>query len=157
MCDYSLYTVRNRLAEEREELVLHKFETSSLGFASVLDLEAQAGKKPEKGRFWGRLQNWMSGGSSATVPAVCIPPGAQLLLKDVPQSLQKSLRIRASQLVVFTEISSRSYSYRDALILPDGTSVLLQDLTEGIHAIVLSLSSVAPAEVATNERARLAS
>lgn len=41
---------------------------------------------------------------------------------------------------MFTELSSRSYSYRDALLLPNGTRVLLQDLSEGLHAIVLSTS-----------------
>ena len=148
MCDYSLFTARNRLAEEREELVIHKFETGSLGFASVDDLDAQAKKKRERDSFWGMITNWVSGGSSATVPAVCIPPGAQLLLEDVPRSLQNSLRIRPSQLVTFTEISSRSYSYRDALIFPDGTPVLLQDLSEGIHAVVLSLSPDVPPGVA---------
>ncbi len=40
MCDYSLYTIQNRLAEQGEELVLHKFQTGTLGFASVSELQA---------------------------------------------------------------------------------------------------------------------
>src|SRR5437867_2983517 len=38
MCDYSLMVIPNRLAEEGEELVTHRFWTGSLGFASPLDM-----------------------------------------------------------------------------------------------------------------------
>lgn len=38
MCDYSLYAIQNRLAEEGEELVLHRFETGTIGFTSAWDL-----------------------------------------------------------------------------------------------------------------------
>ncbi len=156
MCDYSLLAIQNRLADEGEDLVLHKFETGSLGFASVRDLELRAGRKRREDSFWSAVKDWVSGGSSATVLAVCVPPGAQILLKDAPRSVQKSLRIRPSEVVVFCEISSRSYSYRDALIFADGTPVLLQDLAEGIHAVVLSLSPDVSAED-RNVEVRLAS
>jgi hypothetical protein len=156
MCDYSLFAKRNRLAEEGEELVVHRFETGSLGFASVKDLQLKANRERGEDSLWSKIKDWVSAGSSVTVPSVCIPPGARLLLDDVPRSIQKSLRIRPSEVVIFTEISSRSYSYRDALILPDGTPVLLQDLSEGIHAIVLSLSPDVSAEL-VNVEVRLAS
>ena len=38
MCDYSLMVIPNRLAQEGEELVTHRFWTGSLGFASPLDM-----------------------------------------------------------------------------------------------------------------------
>ena len=38
MCDYSLMGIPNRLAEEGEVLVTHRFSTGSLGFASPSDL-----------------------------------------------------------------------------------------------------------------------
>jgi hypothetical protein len=42
MCDYSLMGIPNRLAVEREELVTHRFPTSSIGFASPEDLQRAA-------------------------------------------------------------------------------------------------------------------
>ena len=38
MCDYSLHAVKNRLANEGEQLFIHKFHTGSKGLASVTDL-----------------------------------------------------------------------------------------------------------------------
>lgn len=141
MCDYSLYTMQNRLAEDGEELVLHKFETGSLGFASASDLgELEEEKRGKGDSFWSDLKEWIWPRRPARVCAICVPPGAHLLLVDVPRNVQAHLRIRPSELVVFTEVSGRSYSYRGALVLPNGTRVLLQDLPEGIHALVLSMS-----------------
>jgi hypothetical protein len=141
MCDYSLYTIQNRLAEEGEELVLHKFETGTLGFASVSDLlNLETTKKCDRDSFWTTITAWLLRGRAAPVTAVCIPPGTRLFLTDVPRNVQRSLCIAASEVVVFTELSSRSYSYRDALLLPNNTRVLLQDLPEGIRAIVLPMS-----------------
>lgn len=138
MCDYSLYTTQNRLAEEGEELVLHRFATGTLGFASVSDLaERETLSKCEPDSFWAAMKALLSPKKSTQLPAICIPPETRLLLGDVPRTVQAALCIGCAEVVVFTEISSRSYSYRDALLLPNGTRVLLQDLPEGIHAIVL--------------------
>jgi hypothetical protein len=38
MCDYSLMAVPNRLAQENEELVAHRFPTGSMGLASPSNL-----------------------------------------------------------------------------------------------------------------------
>lgn len=151
MCDYSLFTIRNRLAEEGEELVVHRFETGARGFASVKDLELPTGKKEEKHCWWSSVKNWLSSISSPPVSAICIPPGARLLLTNVPTEAQEALDIGPSEIAVFTEISNRSYSYRDALILSNGTQVLLQDLAKGTRAVVLSLSSDASEEFANEE------
>lgn len=40
MCDYSLHDIKNRLANEGEELVVNKFHTGSKGLVSAADLEA---------------------------------------------------------------------------------------------------------------------
>lgn len=142
MCDYSLYTVQNRLAEQGEELVLHRFPTGTLGFTSACDLlEAQGLTKAPRDGFWTNVKRWLLGPGATNVPAVCVAPGARLLLTELPRKAQTSLRVRLSEVVVFTEISDRSYSYRDALLLPNGTRVLVQDLPEGLHALVLSTSS----------------
>ena len=129
MCDYSLYAQENRLAEDGEELVLHRFETGSLGFASAPDLAKQACQQQQQTGFWSSVKRWFLLGSSCDCPAVCIPPGAQLLLMEIPRIVQRRLGIRDSEPVIFTEISNRSFAYRDALILRDGSKVLLQDLS----------------------------
>jgi hypothetical protein len=61
--------------------------------------------------------------------------------------VQKFLRIGTPEVVTFTEVSERTYSYRDALLLQNGTRVLLQDLPEGFRAIVLSVSPDAEEEL----------
>jgi hypothetical protein len=43
--------------------------------------------------------------------------------------------------VTFTQLSARSYAYRDALRLPDGEPVLLQKLPEGLRVTVMALVS----------------
>lgn len=139
MCDYSLYTIPNRLANEGEDLVLHRFATGTLGFASLSDLaqqEIQTRNQPAG--FWPAVKAFFAPRRCASLPAVCIAPGTRLLLTEVPKTVQHTLCIGCPELVVFTELSNRSYSYRDALQFPNGTRVLLQDLPEGIHATVLS-------------------
>ncbi len=137
MCDYSLYSVQNRLAEEGEDLVLHRFETGSVGFASPSDLvKCEAAAEKAVSSFWGGIKDWLLL-PRRTIPAICVPPGTRLLLSDIPEAIQSSLCIEPSEIVVFTEVQSPSCRYRDALLLPNATRVLLQDLPEGIHALVL--------------------
>lgn len=143
MCDYSPRSIRNRLAEEGEELVLHRFETGSLGFASASDLdECEEASEKISSSVWTVLKDWLLlPRHAARVPPICVPPGAQLLLSDIPVNVQTSLCIRSSELAVFTELHARSYRFRSALLLPNATRVLLQDFPEGLHALVLSMSS----------------
>jgi hypothetical protein len=129
MCDYSLYTIQNRLAQQGEELVLHKFETGTLGFASVSDLDLKATTEIKPSGFCSSFIRWVSPERPPKFPAVCIPPGSRLLLMDVPRTMQASLRVKCSEVVTFTELSDRSYSYRDALVLPNGTRVLLLSMS----------------------------
>jgi hypothetical protein len=74
MCDYSLAGIPNRLAVEGEELVVHRFPTNSMGLASPCASVS----------WWSAKQN----------PAVCVPPGARLILHDVPERLQHLEDIR---------------------------------------------------------------
>jgi hypothetical protein len=141
MCGYSLYWNKTRLAEEGEELILHKFETGTLGFAAVADItKAEAALRATPDTFWAKVKDLFRGRAPVSFPAICVPPGTRLLLSDLPVTVQKSLYVEPSETVIFTQISERAYSYRDALLLPNGTRVLLQDLPEGIHALVLSMS-----------------
>ncbi len=140
MCDYSLYTVKSRLACESDDLVLHRFDTGSLGFCAQAELEQEL-RRSKLERSWSSFLQWMFPRKQAgCVTAVCIPPGARMLISEVPahaRAVWGSLEMKA---VDFTQLSERSFAYRDALRLPDGEAVLLQKLPEGLRATVLALA-----------------
>ncbi len=141
MCDYSLCGIPNRLAAEGEELVVHKFPTGSMGLASPADLPSKAPKAVPKQTFWQALKSFFEPvRQPATAPAVCIPPGAHLILKDIPVDLQRQCHVSAEEGVVFTQLSADVNSYRDAIRFSNGYQLRLQDLREGMRVEVLSLA-----------------
>ena len=123
MCDYSLAGVPNRLAVEGEQLVVHRFSTGSSGLAAPCSQPLSKG-----------------------VPAVCIPPGARLRLRDIPEALQQGLGLNATEEVTFVQLSAEAYQYRDAVRFQNGREILLQRLVCGQQVEVLSLASVDIAE-----------
>ena len=134
MCDYSLAEVRTRLAVEGEDLTVYRFPTGTLGFTSPAELE----RRPE-------MRGWRSWFSLRQVPcAVCIPPGAQLVLRDIPPRLQSSLGIRAEEEVVFVQIGMDAGRHRDAVRFGNNQELLLQRLGEGQRARMVSLGGDAP-------------
>ena len=144
MCDYSLCGIPNRLAMEGEELVVHRFPTGSMGLACAADLQERELVKEAAPRktFWGSLKSFFEGpDQSASVPAICIPPGAQLIVKGISADLQRRLHLSLEEAVVFTQTSAELYSYRDAVRFRNGHEVLLQNLNEGLHVQVLSLAA----------------
>jgi hypothetical protein len=135
MCDYSLMGVPNRLAREGEDLVLHEFRTGSRGLTpgtSVTNTDTQMrfGVK----RLFGNLE--------PERVAVCIPPGARLLLSDIPENVQNSFAVGASEEVTFTQLTARANAYRDAVRFDNGREILLQRLNKGQRVRVLRLSLV---------------
>ena len=118
MCDYSLARIPNRLAVEGEQLVVHRFPTGTLGMASPCPLPLSKG-----------------------TPAVCIPPGASLRLRDIPEALQLRLGLNATEEVTFVQLSAEAYQYRDAVRFQNGREILLQKLGCGQQVEVLSLAS----------------
>jgi hypothetical protein len=150
MCDYSLHVYPNRLAAEGEELVVHRFGGASLGLASPSDLRPvitmnscdPTSKKPWS---WTAIKEWFlvtspPGQPDKRTPAVCVPPGARLLLKDIPKSLQRELGIGEVEEVKFVEISAEVNTYRDAVHFNNSRQLLLQALREGQRVTVLSLT-----------------
>jgi hypothetical protein len=132
MCDYSLAGLRTRLAVEGEELVVYRFPTGSIGLTSASEVAAH--KKEFRG--W---QRWFD---PREVPcAVCIPPGACLLLHDIPDHLQKQLGVGVVENVVFTQRSAEACQFRDAVRFRNGREVLLQFLNRDQKVEVLSLCS----------------
>ncbi len=122
MCDYSLAGLPSRLAVEGEQLVVHRFPTGSLGLASPC---------PSVSQWW----------SAKQTPAVCIPPGAQFLLRDIPKGLQQQFGVRGTEEVAFVQLSATAYQFRDAVRFNNGREILLQQLQCGQRVEVLSLSS----------------
>jgi hypothetical protein len=151
MCDYSLYTVKNRLACESDDLVLHRFDTGSLGFCAADELQ-QDMNRSALARGWSSFVSWLFPRKRCGVTAVCVPPGARLMVSEVPRNAQPGVKNLVLETVEFTQLSERSYAYRDALRLPDGETVLLQRLPEGLRAMVVALS---PEEARPKIRLRL--
>jgi hypothetical protein len=139
MCDYSLYTVKNRLACESDDLVLHRFDTGSLGFCAAAELQQEMDRSG-LARGWSSFLRWVFPRRQCGMTAVCIPPGARLLISEMPKNAQAGLELLELETVEFTQLSERSYAYRDALRLPDGETVLLQKLPEGLRTTVLALA-----------------
>ena len=154
MCDYSLMAIKNRLAVCGEELVVHRFEIHSMGLVAVADAEAAKLRElPPPHTFGERLRRMLFPAEPEQCPVVCIPPGARLLLRDIPEKLQRELKLSApEQEVVFTELETTGY--RDAVRFANGTEVLLQRLTEGMRVQVLALSSEEDEESAAVTRVR---
>lgn len=146
MCDYSLCGLPTRLAIEGEELVVHKFRSGSMGLASPADLLPRDEPVPDGGKksFWERVKSFFedpSGFPPAT--AVCVPPGAQLILKNVPEELQRRWDVNEEENVFFVQISAEVNQYRDSVRFSSGLEVLLQSLQEGVRVHVLSLGNEA--------------
>lgn len=140
MCDYSLYTVKNRLACESDDLVLHRFDTGSLGFCAATELQQELNRS-SLARGWSSFMGWVFPRRQCGLTAVCVPPGARLLVSNVPEKGKLGFELLERASVTFTQLSARSYAYRDALRLPDGEPVLLQKLPEGLRVTVLALAS----------------
>src|ERR1700737_4790467 len=120
MCDYSLAHFSNRLAIKGEQLVIHRFATQTLGLAAA-------------------RRKWKEFFFPASVPAVCVPPGARLLLRDIPEETQQYLNVEAVAEVTFVQTSAESFTYRDAVRFDNGKTILLQLLDRGQRVLVLSL------------------
>jgi hypothetical protein len=142
MCDYSLHGINNRLATEGERLLVHRFRTGSIGMAAAGDLQMEetTGRRP-----W----QWLLGMSRPAAKAdcaVCIPPGAVLMLRDIPQRLRNEFGLQEVEEVRFTQITAAANAYRDAVHFRNGTEILLQRLDEGQRVDVISLSLYEPTE-----------
>ena len=150
MCDYSLMSFPNRLATEGEELLVHRFSSGAKGLAALSDLQRAATSCSVRrkslqsllGRIGSFLKEIVSAlDNSKSVPAVCIPPGARLLLRDIPVRLQVQVGVGAVEEVTFMQINSEAFSYRDAVHFRNGGEIILQQLQEGQRVRVLNLSS----------------
>ena len=127
MCEYSLAYFPNRLAVEGELLVVHRFPGGSLGLTSA-------------------RRSWKQKLFPGTTCAVCVPPGARLLLLDIPEALQRHLRIKISEPVTFVQQTAEAFTYRDAVRFSNGREILLQRLEPGQCVRVMRLDPEEEAE-----------
>ncbi len=153
MCDYSLMGVPNRLAKEGEELVTYKFSTGTIGLAQPAEVRKGVEARPAvRTGFWGYFREIFAVPARPSVPAVCIPPGARLILADIPQGLQHILEVGTTASATFTQMSANANTHRDAIRFENGREILLQDLAEGQRVLVLALASAEPRAPETAER-----
>jgi hypothetical protein len=145
MCDYSLMGIRSRLAVEGEELVTFRFSTGSVGLApwsqGIGQIDAKA--CTQRG-FWGALRKIFSDPIRDSIPAVCVPPGARLLLITVQQAIQQRAGVGGVEEITFTQLTAAENRYRDAVRFPNGVEILLQDFAERQRVRVLDFSSAEP-------------
>ena len=119
---YSLAHFRSRLAVEGEPLVVHRFPSGSRGLASL-----------DQG-----LKELVFRCSTA---AVCVPPGARVLLRDSPKSLQQLLGVGEVEEVTFVLQGAEAFRYRDAVRFSNGRETLMQHLHCGQPVEVLNVNT----------------
>ena len=141
MCDYSLGGLPNRLAVEGEDLMVYRFPTHSIGLASPADIQPKTVDTPKCNQtFWDSIRNFFAPAfNRVNPPAVCIPPGASLVLKNIPLDLQRKWNLAENETVTFVQTSAEVNSYRDAVRFRNGRETLLQNLYEGMRVTVVSL------------------
>ena len=129
MCDYSLMALPNRLAREGEELLVYRFPSGSIGLAATADCEACASQRAGFRAVWVAVRDFFSLTDKDPIPAVCIPPGAQLRLSGMSEKFRAQYRIaNAAEVVTFDQRTETVNAYRDAIRFADGRSLLLQEL-----------------------------
>jgi len=142
--------VPNRLAHEGEELITHRFPTGSLGMASPLDVRAATAPSPaQRQTIWQKIRAFFDPTAAPAVCAVCLPPGARLLIRDIPPRLQQQWGVCDHEEAVFTQISAAVNTYRDAIRFSDGREIRLQEFREGIRVRVVDLTGTVQPELET--------
>ena len=71
---------------------------------------------------------------------MCVPPGARLILQDVPERLQHDLTVGPVEEVTFVRLSATPYQFRDAVHFSNGREIRLQALSEGMRVRVAKMS-----------------
>ena len=148
MCDYSLHGIKNRLAFDGEQLFVNTFHTSSKGLAAVADFNSLKTVRPAPAGtgFFGRIahrvreaQRVVSGQESYYLPAICVPPGAKLMLSGIPLGARQELDVDEVEEVTFVQLTFEPFRYRDAFKFANGRTQLVQLFHEGLRVEVLSL------------------
>ncbi len=154
--DYSLIKIRNRLADEGEELVVHRFGGGIARMVARADFEywlrrASTVEEEQSRGLWESIKNYFTGfltyyGSVDKVrtagdepgPVVAIPPEALLRVFDVPAAWQEQYQLAACEDALFLELPQPIF--RCGLCFGNGIIVPLGMLPEGQKIKVLRRS-----------------
>jgi hypothetical protein len=120
MCDYSLAGLSNRLAVTGEPLIVRRFPSGCLGMSAP-------------------RRRWYEALFPSFAVAVCIPPGARLLLQGIPAHLQAQLKVSSTEEVTFIQRTADAFTHRDGVRFANGREILLQQLECGQQVKVLRL------------------
>ena len=120
MCDYSLAGLSNRLAVTGEKLVVRRFPSGCLGMSSP-------------------RRRWYEALFPSMAVAVCVPPGARLLLQGIPARLASQLEVSSAEEVTFVQRTADAFTHRDGVRFSNGREILLQQLECGQQVTVLRL------------------
>jgi hypothetical protein len=151
MCDYSLMEFPNRLAVEGEVLAVHRFRSGSLGLAAPQDC-GEARRNLTVGKsFWKQVKDFLFLPEDPATVAVCIPPGARLMLFDIPATQQARYGVGALEEVRFIQTSAAENRHRDAVCFRTGHTIRLQELMVGQRVEVIDLGNSAEEMPGTSE------
>jgi hypothetical protein len=139
MCDYSLMEFSNRLAVDGEVLVVHQFPSGSLGLASPAERSDSQTRMRQHRPFWVAVKDFLCLPEAPRIPAVCIPPGARLILHDISIALQRELSVGPDEEVKFVQLSAAENHHRDAVRFKTGQTLRLQELKVGQRVEVIDL------------------
>ena len=118
MCDYSLQAEKSRPAQLGDTLTNRKFGGGARGFAAPEDCDV----------------------------AVCLQPGTELAFVEAVAGIRlwpwsKPVKHKTA---IFRQVNRRRRrTHHDALEFPDGQTVLLTFMPEGLQAVVLQLPATA--------------
>jgi len=99
--------------------------------------------------LWQKIRAFFDPLAAPGVCAVCLPPGARLVIRDIPPRLQQQWGVCDREEAVFTQISAAVNTYRDAVRFSGGREVRLQEFREGMRVRVVDLSGTEKPELET--------
>lgn len=141
--DYSLSELPVRLAVEGEELAVHRFATGSTGLVLLSDLQSSgpAQRRISARSLWDGAVRRIFRYSPPFQPvqAVYVPPGADVILKNIPADLRQRYGIEEMEGAKLTLVESDADP--DAIQLLNGCRLRLRDLPDGTRLELLSLAT----------------
>ena len=120
MCDYSLGGLPNRLAAEGDELIVHRFPTHSIGLAPAVDVQTKITISRHDQSLWQRMKGFFALPSFCpSIQAVCVPPGASMILKNLPFDLQCKWRVREGDVLAKAAVENIDQAGENGVEGPD--------------------------------------